>query len=944
MVDATLLSIIGNGGNALNTLIIGGFTNQPANTPLAASAAGVTLDGPINLTIQAFTLNLLANGPISEPGGPLKVTNVIGSSTGIFSLTNPGNAIAESLGITATNGDVVVVDNSNLQLFGTQSGNNLFFEVAASGGTLALRDLRPFFPAPVLTAATNGRISLVADNYAVAADSSIIAPAGTLELAPFSSNVNVDTSRLLNPPGPLSASIINAGTTELNTLVIGGFTDLPHGGTASISAASITIDAALDLTNIATTLALEAAVTATTTGSVTQTAPIINVGTLIGTAGNTDLSTNANTVGSIGRFTVTGAGNSFKFANAANASLGVLGPLSATQDVVLSTSGTAAISATGNIGAGRTLSAVSGSGGISIATGAVLTAPTIDLNGSSGGITLSDNASVGQAGGVVDLTATGVGVSEAGTSTIIAGILQSSGNVAGPVTLTNGNAVASIGGFMVTGAGNSFTLVDAADVSLGVAGPLSAAEDVALSTSGSGAITATGSIGAGRTLSVASGSGGISLGNGAALTGPTINLNGAAGGIALSGNASVGQTGGLVDLTTTGGGVTEAATARVTAETLQSSGGITGNVALTGVGNAIAALGSLSVSGGTFSLTDTGNLNVAGKLTASDITIGDAGVLTVSNSLIAAGTANLTATSIDIPGLVSGGSVALSGTAGSINETGSLAAGALSGSTIGAANLTGVNQVRALGNFSADSFTLNDSTDLLLEGTLNAARIAILDPSSRISLGDGATIVTGGTSRPPGPIQPPLEPVDGAPGALLESASFTQIGSSTVSGQGGGPATLQISTTGRDQFDPPLGLQATGTWLILDLANGTAAGDVFVNALDVTYTAPGGTDLFGTIGGVVGGRAASLGFIRPAINTNYLFNGCVIAAAVCTTTSLNTGLTATLGAIYPLISITPPALTNLPDLVLVALPMLQPQPPQLTDPDVVPPNITYQDY
>jgi hypothetical protein len=37
-------------------------------------------------------------------------------------------------------------------------------------------------------------------------------------------------------------------------------------------------------------------------------------------------------------------------------------------------------------------------------------------------------------------------------------------------------------------------------------------------------------------------------------------------------------------------------------------------------------------------------------------------------------------------------------------------------------------------------------------------------------------------------------------------------------------------------------------------------------------------------------------------------------------------------------------LTNLPDLVLVALPMLQPQPPQLTDPDVVPPNITYLDY
>ena len=119
---------------------------------------------------------------------------------------------------------------------------------------------------------------------------------------------------------------------------------------------------------------------------------------------------------------------------------------------------------------------------------------------------------------------------------------------------------------------------------------------------------------------------------------------------------------------------------------------------------------------------------------------------------------------------------------------------------------------------------------------------------------------------------------------------------------------------------------------------------MFVNALDVTYTTPGSTNLLGTIDGVTGGRAASLGFIQPAVNVNYLFNGCVIAAAQCTTTSLNTGLTATLGAIYPLIAIRPPSLTSLPDLVLIAMPMLQPQPPQLTDPDVVPPNITYLDY
>ena len=477
LVDATLLSIIGSGRNALDTLVIGGFTNQPANTPLATSATGVTLDGPINLTTQAFTLNLVANGSISEPGGPLTVSNVIGSSIGTFSLANPSNRIAESFGITATNGDVVVVDNSNLQLFGTFTGNNLFFEVATSGGTLTLQDITDdVIIAPTLTAVTNGRISLVADNYVVADDSSIIAPAGTLELAPFSSNA-VGTSRLITPPGPLSAAIINAGTTELNTLVIGEFTDVPHGGASSTSAASIKIDTALDLANIAATLDLEAAVTPATTGSITQSALITNVGTLIGTAGNTDLSTNTNSVASIGKFTVAGAGNSFKFANAVNVNLGVSGPLSATQDVILSTSGTGSISASGSIGAGRTLLVASGSGGIALGTGAVLTGPTIDLNGGVGGIALGGNASVGQAGGIVDLTASGVGVSEAGTSTIAAGRLQSSGNVAGPVTLINGNTVASIGAFKVTGAGNSFTLVDAAGVNLGVSGPLSAAQD-----------------------------------------------------------------------------------------------------------------------------------------------------------------------------------------------------------------------------------------------------------------------------------------------------------------------------------------------------------------------------------------------------------------------------------------------------------------------------------
>jgi hypothetical protein len=169
---------------------------------------------------------------------------------------------------------------------------------------------------------------------------------------------------------------------------------------------------------------------------------------------------------------------------------------------------------------------------------------------------------------------------------------------------------------------------------------------------------------------------------------------------------------------------------------------------------------------------------------------------------------------------------------------------------------------------------------------------------------------------------------------------------------------VQISTTGNVQFDPPLGLSATGTWLILNLTTGTASGNIFVDALDVTYTTPGGTNLFGTIAGITGGPAAAVGNIQPAINANYLFNNCVIASPVCriitspgTQTPPPTVIrfpdavfTSTLGGIFQAFASPPPTVANLPVVSFVALPMLQPRPPQLTDPDVVPPNISYLDY
>jgi hypothetical protein len=825
LIDSTLLSIINTGKvGPLDTLVIGGFTDQPANaTAPVASASGVTIDGPLDLSARTFTLNLLSNGTVSEPSGPLTVPNVIGSAVGTFSLANPNNAINQSFGISAANGDVILVDKSDLLLTGQQSGNNLFDEVARQGGVLRLGSEGPV----LLTAGTGGRISLVADAILPSgADSTISVPAGTLELAPFSA-INTSLSGKITAGQLLiDAGVLSLVSPAINTLVIGGFTNVPAGATiSSPSAASVTIDGMVDLAPLATTLDLEAI------GPVTQSAPILNVGTLLGTTGSTTLTNPANTVAVFGNY--------------------------------IATSGLALTDA-------RDL----------LIAGAVVTT------------------------GSAMFTITGA-LSETGSLTAN----QLSGSASASASLPGSNTISVLGDFT---AATGFTLNDDIGLTVNVGKMVNGGTDVTITDAG--------------LLNIA----GTVTGTAVALSGTSIAIGGA---VVAPASTSLIAASGIAE----GGSITTA---------LLSGTAGTGAASLTG-SNAISALDDFTAVAG-FTLNDGIGLTVnLGKTVngTSSTTITDTGPLAIEGTVIGT-TVALSGTSIAIDGAVNGPTSLALTAADGITEGGSITTGTLSGTAgTGAALLTGSNTINVLNGFSAGTvFALDDGVDLLLAGTLNAGRIAIRDSANQITLGDGATIITGGTTRPPGPLQQALEPANGAPGALLQSAGFAQIGSSTVFGQSGGPATVQISTTGNAQFDPPLGLTATGTWLILNLTTGTAAGSVFVNALDVTYTTPGSTNLLGTIDGVTGGRAASLGFIQPALNVNYLFNGCVIAAAQCSTTSLNTGLTATLGAIYPLIAIRPPSLGSLPDLVLIAMPMLQPRPPQLTDPDVVPPNITYLDY
>ena len=452
-------------------------------------------------------------------------------------------------------------------------------------------------------------------------------------------------------------------------------------------------------------------------------------------------------------------------------------------------------------------------------------------------------------GGVAAFTIAGA-LTETGSLTAA----QLSGSTTGVTSLTGTNQVASLGNFTA----NSLALNNSTD--LLIAGSVITGRKAAFTVAGdlteTGSLTAAQLSGSTTGATILTGNNQIaSLGN---FTASSLALNDSTD-LLIAGLVT---TGGTANFTIAGGPETGSLTAA------QLSGSTTGATTLTG-NNQVVSLGNFTASnfalndntdlliaglvttGGTADFTIAGGLPETGSLTAAQLSGSTTGATTLTGNNQVAPLGNFTASSFalnDNTDLLIAGAVTTGGTAaftiaGGLTETGSLTAAQLSGSTTGATTLTGNNQVASLGDFTASSFALNNGTDLLIANTLNAPTITILAPASRISLGDGATIVT--------------------TDALLQSVDFAQIGTSTVLGQGGGPSTLRISTTGIQQFDPPLGLQATGTTLNLRPARRAAAGAVFVKALDVSFTAPGGAHLTGTIAGIVGGPAAAAAIFSP---------------------------------------------------------------------------------
>ena len=788
-------------------------------TATAISIHGLVSDG------GAGTVNLIASGGGIAETGTLIAGTLTGSATGAANFT--GTNTVATLGNFSADG-FTLTDTPNLTVSGStgvQGGSSVTIVdtgslTVASGVSAATIGLTATAIAipGLVSDGGAGTVNLIANGGGIAETGTLIA--GTLT-GSATGAANFSGTNTVATLGNFSADGFTL--TDTPNLTVGGSTGLQGGSSATIAdTGSLTVVSVVS----ATTIGLTAAAIAIP-GLVTD-----------GGAGTVNLIANGGGIAETGTSiagTLTGSATGAASLTGTN-TVATLGNFSAdgftltdNQNLIVG----------GSVGVqGGPSASITDVGTVTVASG--ISAAAIGLTATA--IAIPGLVSDGGAG-TVNLIANGGGIAETGS--LIAGTLT--GNATGAATLTGTNAVATLGNFSAAG----FTLSDGRALTVGGSVGVQGGSSATIADIG--------------TLTVASG-----------ISAAAIGLTAAA--IAIPGLVTDGGAG-RVTLIASGGGITETGT--LIAGTL--TGNATGAATLTGT-NTVATLGNFTADG--FALSDTRNLTVGGSVGVqggSNATIADTGTLTIASGVSAA-SVGLTATAIAIPGLVNdgtAGTVSLVASGGGITETGSLVAGTLFGSSTGAAALDGTNTIATLGNFTASRFLLTDGTDLLIAGTLTAPNITVQASRSQITLGNGAAIVTGGT-KPAGAIVPADEPGNGAPGAYLQAAGFAQTGSSTVTGIGGGAATLQISATGNIGFGAGAGLQANGTWLILDLTNGTATGNVLVNALDLTYTTPGSANLTGRIDGIGGQTAALLGFIQPAVNLNYKFNNCTIAAVTCT--------------------------------------------------------------
>ena len=656
------------GTNSLASLTVTSPTTLTGNITTTGTQTFdnvVTLAAPTTLTTANAAIQLL--GQVTGGAHSLLLSAGTGNQT-LSGVTTSGNLALITTGIVTLDGGTYSI---------TGGAPPYVFPAVTTNGTLMLGQATNF---GAVTLGSDTKLDSTAVNAAVDFTSTVDGG--------FGLTVNVGSATLtfgstVGGTNPLTTAIATGGS-----IVIGG----------AITAGALTLDStgignglAIDTTISTGALSLASAGAITESGVITATSL---TGSAVGTVGLLG----SNLIGSVGSFAVTGLGSSFSLTEATNEGLSVSGPLTASQDVVLNTSGTGGITVTGSIGAGPSLVAMAGSGGIQLNTGALLSAGVVDVDTTGGG-----------------------GVKESGNGVIHGSTLLSSAGVTNTVTLGNANTINTVAPFTVTG--GDFDLTDSGVTTLTVTGPLKAGN---IAINGAPTISVIGSIGAAGVGSLAATT--INLSTNAIVTGATVDLAAGSGGIALTSSASLGQTGGVVDLSAIGTGVSEAATATINGATLQSTGNVAGNVDLLGTANAIAGLGNFAVTGGVnhLAMLDAAPVTVNGTVTAPGqvyLRNSSAGGIAVTGKVAAGGLASFQTGELSNSGTIAGTSMEWAPISGTLTIT-SLGGIIPTNVFIGAVTVPGSPQATTASALVVGSNFGNTSTvlDLLSLGTISEFR------------------------------------------------------------------------------------------------------------------------------------------------------------------------------------------------------------------------------
>jgi filamentous hemagglutinin family protein len=358
-------------------------------------------------------------------------------------------------------------------------------------------------------------------------------------------------------------------------------------------------------------------------------------------------------------------------------------------------------------------------------------------------------------------------------------------------------------------------------------------------------------------------------------------------------------------------------------------------ITASGAGNLTLQAGLIRGSGGTLTLNSNLTTDTAGRTTLQ----ADAG--------IALNATDLTTGTLDVS-TISGGGVSQSA-GGQVFVTTLQSSNGLAGNVGLTSN---INSVTNLGPFTVTggSLVLYDASGLTIDGLI-AADFLTINATGRMTLAGNIATVGAPLAQQSGPT-----PVSGGSTLQVETlptnfgaiAQFVQTGTAMLTDPPSTTLRIQLPATGGTASFA--NLVGPGANLVLGLGSGSASGSMQVGGLLVLGQG-GSANLLGSVAGLTTAAAAALGQIAPAVDPKYTFNGCTIGLAACAPPPVTITVEPPLippvvpgGPVWFLPGPALPPVAALPTLDLIELPIPPLLTGELAPEDVVPPNISFEDY